>query len=170
MSDALNSINALSPDAARETLLKCCGSKRWATLMAAARPFLSLSHMIETSEAVFPKLLPADWLEAFSHHPKIGDAQSLRAKFATTRHWASGEQAGVNAASEQVIADLADGNRRYEEKFGFIFIVCATGKSADAMLGLLKERLDNGPAEELLIAAAEQKKITTLRLEKLLSQ
>ncbi len=112
--------------------------------------------------------LEPDYLEAFSHHPKIGDIDSLKKKFASTATWASGEQAGVNAADQATLEQLAEGNNLYEEKFGFIFIVCATGKSAAEMLDLLKQRLPNNREDELKIAAAEQHKITLIRLEKLL--
>ncbi len=111
----------------------------------------------------------ADWLEAFAAHPRIGDVDALRAKFAATAAWASGEQAGVAGASESTLRALAEGNRDYEAKFGHIFIVCATGKTADEMLGLLRERLANEPDAELAVAAAEQAKITAIRLRKLLS-
>ena len=110
----------------------------------------------------------ADWLDAFTHHPKIGDVESLKKKFASTANWASGEQSGVDKASEEIIKALAEANRLYEEKFGYIFIVCATGRSAEEMLGLLHARLLHDPETEIEIAADEQNKITKLRLEKLL--
>jgi 2-oxo-4-hydroxy-4-carboxy-5-ureidoimidazoline decarboxylase len=121
------------------------------------------------ADAIWLKLDRADWLEAFTHHPKIGDMDSLRAKFATTKEWAAGEQSGVNAANEEVLRGLADGNREYEQRFGHIFIVCATGKSAQEMLTLLRARLHNEADKELRIAAGEQAKITRIRLEKLLN-
>src|SRR5262249_5689370 len=108
-----------------------------------------------------------DWLEAFAAHPRIGAVESLRKKFATTAAWAAGEQAGVAGAPETVLQALADGNRRYEGRFGHIFIVCATGKNAARTLARLEQRLANAPGEELRVAAAEQAKITRLRLEKL---
>jgi OHCU decarboxylase len=106
-------------------------------------------------------------LAAFAAHPRIGDVDSLRTKFAHTKTWASGEQAGVDAASEDTLIRLADGNDAYFDRFGYIFIVCATGKSADQMLALLEARLPNDAVTELPIAAAEQRKITQLRLQKL---
>ena len=109
-----------------------------------------------------------DWKEAFSHHPKIGDLESLKKKFSSTAGWASDEQSGVNTASQQIIEALADGNKKYEEKFGYIFIVCAAGKSAEEMLAIFKSRLQNSPEVEIEIAADEQNKITKLRIEKLL--
>ena len=112
-------------------------------------------------------MLPADWLEAFAAHPRIGDLDALRKKFASTANWCAGEQAGVAAADEAVLTALADGNRAYEARFGYIFIVCATGKSAAEMLAILTARLANDPEVELKVATAEQAKITRLRLEKL---
>ena len=137
--------------------------------MLAARPFASAEALHAASDRVDASLERADWLEAFTHHPKIGDISSLRAKFANTKGWASGEQSGTASASEETLVGLADGNRDYEDRYGYIFIVCATGKSADEMLGLLRARLGNDPAQELRIAAAEQAKITRIRLEKLLA-
>ena len=109
----------------------------------------------------------ADWREAFAHHPKIGDVESLRRKFASTSVWTAGEQSGVVGAEEAVLTALAEGNAAYEARFGYIFIVCATGKSAGEMLEILQTRLLSGPRTELRVAAEEQKKITRLRLEKL---
>ena len=110
----------------------------------------------------------SDILEAFSHHPKIGaNIETLRAKFQQTAGWSASEQASVSQASDAVLQALAQGNIDYEAKFGYIFIVCATGKSAAEMLNLLQARLVNTPADEIKLAAAEQAKITRIRLEKL---
>jgi 2-oxo-4-hydroxy-4-carboxy-5-ureidoimidazoline decarboxylase len=106
-------------------------------------------------------------LEAFSAHPKIGDINSLRAKYSATRDWSKGEQSGVDSAQEAVLEGLARGNADYEKRFGHIFIVCATGKTAAEMLDILQGRIGNDSAEELKIAAHEQSKITKIRLEKL---
>ncbi len=108
----------------------------------------------------------ADWLEAFTHHPKIGDVKSLTEKFASTQHLAGNEQAGVNTASKELIQELANANNAYEIKFGFIFIVCASGRSAAEMLRLLLDRITNSREEELDIAMGEQHKITILRFKK----
>lgn len=134
-------------------------------------PFIPADDMVELledAEEQWWKCSEDDWKEAFAHHPKIGDVESLAKKFASTANWASGEQNSVINASTEVIEALAEGNRLYEEKFGFIFIVCATGKSAEEMLGLLHARLPNEPEDEIKIAADEQNKITKLRIEKLL--
>ena len=159
--------NALCDADTRAALLRCCGSRRWADAMLARRPFASMADLLAAADAVWAGLDRADWLEAFAAHPRIGDLGGLRKKFAATAHWSAGEQAGVAGAAEAVLRDLADGNRRYEERFGHIFIVCATGKTAAEMLRLLRARLPNEPAAELAVAAAEQAKITRLRLEKL---
>lgn len=164
----LKELNAWPPERAREELLRCCGSSRWAERMAAERPFSDENTLLASADRVWSALEPRDWEEAFSRHPRIGGKDALRAKFAATRAWAQGEQAGVQAAEEAVLASLAEGNRTYEERFGRLFIVCAAGKSAAEMLALLKARLGNDPAAELAVAAGEQAKITRLRLEKLL--
>jgi 2-oxo-4-hydroxy-4-carboxy-5-ureidoimidazoline decarboxylase len=131
-------------------------------------PADDMIELLEDAEDQWWQCSEDDWKEAFSHHPKIGDVESLTKKFASTAHWASGEQSGVGIASKETIEALAEGNRLYEEKFGYIFIVCATGKSAEEMLEMLQSRLENNPAEEIKIAADEQNKITKLRIEKLL--
>lgn len=159
-------INTADEPAAREMLACCCGAARWADGMLKRRPFASLDELVRAAGEVWDSLGGADYLEAFTHHPRIGE-KSLREKFAATSTWASGEQAGVRAASEDTIRALAELNDRYFEKFGHIFIVCATGKSADEMLAVLRARLPNDPDTELRIAAAEQQKITEIRLRKL---
>ena len=163
----LGRLNAASPPEARADLLRCCGSTRWADRMAALRPFASPADLFEAAETVWEGLDRADRLEAYAAHPRIGDVDSLRAKFASTAAWASGEQAGVAEADEATLAALAGGNLAYEARFGHIFIVCATGKSAGEMLALLQARLANTPEAEAPIAAGEQAKITRIRLGKL---
>lgn len=163
----LHELNILPKEQLKEELLRCCGSRAWAERMLPFFPADDLVEMLEDAEEQWFLCTEEDWKEAFSHHPKIGDTESLRKKFASTAQWASGEQSGVQRASEETIGALAKGNKEYEEKFGYIFIVCATGKSAEEMLGLLEERLRNDPKEEIEVAADEQNKITKLRLEKL---
>jgi 2-oxo-4-hydroxy-4-carboxy-5-ureidoimidazoline decarboxylase len=136
-------------------------------MMASRRPFPSEADLFTAAEHVWRGLAREDWLEAFATHPRIGDVDSLRKKFAATAAWSAREQAGVAGASEEVLLALAEGNRAYEAKFGYLFIVCATGKTAEEMLALLHQRLGNTPEEELLNAANEQAKITRLRLDKL---
>jgi 2-oxo-4-hydroxy-4-carboxy-5-ureidoimidazoline decarboxylase len=163
----LDIINAAPEADARAALLRCCGSRRWADAMLARRPFASPVDLLAAADECFAALGRDDWLEAFAAHPRIGDLDGLRQKFAATADWSAKEQAGVAGAAEQVLRDLAAGNQEYEDRFGHIFIVCATGKTAAEMLALLRERLPNPPDAELHIAAAEQAKITRLRLEKL---
>ena len=166
----LDSFNALTYDEAMKDLLRCCGARRWATQMAARRPFHTLEEVLTTADQLWSACDRTDMVEAFRHHPKIGDVASLRTRFATTKQWAEGEQAGVRAAADEVLKRLAAGNEAYEQKFGYIFIVCATGKTAEEMLALLEARLVNAPALELKIAAGEQAKITRIRLGKLLQE
>lgn len=162
-------LNQLPTETARAEFLRCCGSTRWAEQMASARPFTDELALHTAAAAAEESLTRDDWLEAFAAHPKIGDMTSLRIKFAHTADWSASEQGEVNAAAEATLLALADGNRMYEVRFGYIFIVCATGKTADEMLALLQKRLFNDPSEELAIAAGEQRKITRLRLQRLCS-
>ena len=164
----LDQLNALDDTATRAALERCCGARRWVERMCATRPYRDRAAFLAAAERAFDGLERADWLEAFAHHPKIGDVASLRAKYASTAAWAGEEQRGAAAAGETTLHALADGNRAYEERFGYIFIVCATGKSADEMLALLRARMPNAPEREIGIAAEEQMKITRLRLAKLL--
>jgi 2-oxo-4-hydroxy-4-carboxy-5-ureidoimidazoline decarboxylase len=157
----------LSEQEKRDALFKCCGSANWVNKMLAVLPAEDLVDLLQDADEQWLQCAEPDWLEAFTHHPKIGDKSSLKEKFATTASWASNEQAGVSQASDDVIDALAKGNDDYFNKFGFIFIVCATGKSAEEMLGLLMLRLPNDPEKEIRIAAEEQGKITAIRLTKL---
>ena len=143
-------------------LLACCGSHNWAAQMLAARPFPDVLNLETAATDIWWRLTPADWLEAFSKHPKIGEKGKVS-------EWSSQEQSGTNSAAMETAEKLATLNRIYFDQFGWIFIVCATGKSAEEMLSLLEARLANQPEDELRIAAAEQNKITLLRLRKLLS-
>lgn len=155
---------------ATAALLRCCGCGRWARAVAAARPFVSVQALHLVAEKEWEGAPRAEILEAFSHHPRIGDRASLRERFPSTHAWSASEQADAAAAEETVLDDLARGNRDYEARFGHIFIVCASGKTAAEMLALLRARLANDPATELKIAALEQMKITRLRIEKLLRE
>ncbi|MCC3153842.1 2-oxo-4-hydroxy-4-carboxy-5-ureidoimidazoline decarboxylase [Hymenobacter sp. BT770] len=166
----LEELNQLNKPALTEALHKCCGSTAWVENMVAIFPVADAETLMDQANTQWNKLSEADWREAFTHHPKIGgDVAALREKFASTSTWAEGEQASVKQASQETLEALAAGNTEYEKKFGYIFIVCATGKSAEEMLALLQARLSNKPEDEILIAAGEQNKITRLRLEKLLA-
>ncbi len=163
----LKKLNALTVEQATHTFMQCCTASAWVKAMVKARPFSDNRALAKQADLAWQILAEADYLEAFEGHPQIGNVTTLRAKYANTKALASGEQSSVNDASEQVLLDLAKGNADYLEKFGFIFIVCATGKSAAQMLALLLARLPNNRATELVNAAEEQRKIFQLRLEKL---
>jgi len=163
----LSLINQLKSNEAAETFLKCCGSERWAQALADSRPFASDEELLAKADEAFAAMDKTDWLAAFAAHPKIGDIDSLRQKYGNTKDWAQNEQSGVQGTTADVLESLASGNKSYEERFGFIFIVCATGKSAAEMLAILQSRIDNESEKEFGIAAEEQKKITRIRLEKL---
>jgi len=159
----LSELNALPRYRAEGELLKCCGSAAWARTMAGRRPFVSFDRLLKAASEVWWRLDQADWLEAFRAHPQIGGQK------ATHHVWAAREQSGMDRAGVAVTTAMEEGNREYLAKFGYIFIVCATGKSADEMLSILRSRLVNPAEEEIRVAAAEQNKITCLRLEKLLT-
>lgn len=159
--------NALPSDQAESALMDCCGSARWAASVASRRPYATAEALHKAADSVWWKLERADWLEAFSHHPQIGKNPASGSESA--RQWAEGEQAGARRTSEDVKARLARANRAYFEKFGYIYIVCATGKTAEGMLAILNQRLQNDLPSELSIAAEQQRLITRIRLEKLLA-
>jgi len=165
----LGELNALPADDAARMLLGCCGSPRWAREMASRRPFSSLDDVLAAADAAWWALDPADWDDAFAAHPRIGERKAAPAQDARAAAWSAQEQSGAASAAEDTAAALAEGNRAYEARFGRIYIVCATGKSAEEMLGILRSRLANDPEAELRVAAGEQAKITRLRLEKLVA-
>ncbi|HEY0406025.1 MAG TPA: 2-oxo-4-hydroxy-4-carboxy-5-ureidoimidazoline decarboxylase [Pyrinomonadaceae bacterium] len=168
MKQRLSEFNALPREAAQSELMKCCGSTRWAQMVADARPFSDLGEMLLTADRVWQSLDATDWLEAFSHHPQIGERKAERAQAAEASRWSAQEQSGTRDADAPMASALAAANRAYLQKFGHIFIVCATGKSAGEMLSACEQRLQHDPATELRIAAEEQRRITHLRLRKLL--
>jgi OHCU decarboxylase len=160
---ALERLNALPREEAEARLLECCGSRQWARRLAAERPFATADDLAGAADRIWRSLSADDWLEAFAAHPRIGSPADPE-----KAGWARHEQAGTKSASPETLANLADVNREYEERFGHIFIVCATGKSAAEMLALAESRLHNDPRTELAIAAEEQRRIMRLRLAKLL--
>lgn len=164
----LDWFNALPAEAARAELLKCCGAMSWAESLEQHRPFASLAELLKEANEVWSSMAESDWLEAFQSHPKIGEKKAAAPVATQSQQWSADEQRSAQQASQNAIEKLAALNRAYEEKFGFIFIVCATGKSTDEILALLEQRIDNERATELRNAAAEQAKITELRLRKLL--
>jgi 2-oxo-4-hydroxy-4-carboxy-5-ureidoimidazoline decarboxylase len=151
----------------RELLQKCCGSSAWVNKMLKTPPANDLIDLFEDADDNWNECTQEDWLEAFRHHPIIGDAKSIKDKFASTAGWAAAEQKGADNISEETSSALANGNKKYFEKFGYIFIVFATGKSANEMLDILQKRLLNSPEDEIKIAAAEQIRIAKNRLQKL---
>jgi 2-oxo-4-hydroxy-4-carboxy-5-ureidoimidazoline decarboxylase len=154
-------------DAARAMLHACCGSQRWIEGMLASAPFGSHEALLVAARAVWFGLSEDDWREAFRQHPEIGGRASLARRFPTTHEHSAREQAGVSHAAADVLTALADGNRLYRERFGYIFIVCASGRSAEEILSILTQRLTNPPEAEIHVAAEEQAKITEIRLESL---
>jgi len=167
MASTLDRLNSLPPDEAKQEFLQCCGSENWAWLMVERRPFKDLDELLKIADAVWWSVAPSDWLEAFRSHPKIGEQKPEQATSFQAQGWAEQEQAGTRTAAQDILSALAAGNRDYEFKFGYIFIVCATGKSSAEMLAILRERLNNDAERELPAAAEEQRKITHLRLQKL---
>lgn len=175
----LEQINQLPDDEARATFERCCGARVWIERMCAGRPYRNRAGIFAAAERAADKLRRAEWLEAFAHHPRIGERQALPAGApaltvtpgsTASDAWTTEEQRGAFQAPQATLDALAAGQRAYEEQFGYIFIVCATGKSADQMLALLHARLANDPDTELVNAAREQRAITRLRLEKLLKE
>ena len=164
----LDELNDFSTAEANHTFMQCCTSKAWVNKMVKERPFITLKAVSDIADSAWKDLTEADYLQAFDGHPKIGDINCLRAKYANTKALASGEQSAVQQASEKVLNELSVGNDEYQVKFGFIFIVCATGKSAAQMVALLHARLPNDRNTEIANAAEEQRKIFQLRLVKCL--
>src|SRR5215210_1395142 len=148
----IGKLNRLSADEARAALLACCGSTRWASEVAALRPFWDVGQLLNLGGRVWRELPKEDWLEAFRAHPKIGQSKAEREMGAEARRWSEGEQARARAASDETLDALSEANREYEGRFGFIFIVCATGRSAEEMLALLRSRIDHDPETELRVA------------------
>lgn len=163
----ISAFNSLSEKETKAELTRCCGSSLWVSEMMKACPIDSLDDAFKKSKYVNGMLKKEDWLEAFSHHPRIGDIDNLRKRFASTASWSANEQGSLSYADEKTLHELKQLNDEYFEKFGFIFIICASGKSASEMLDALKARLPNDADTEIKNAAKEQSKITELRLEKL---
>jgi 2-oxo-4-hydroxy-4-carboxy-5-ureidoimidazoline decarboxylase len=157
--------NDLDAEAAAREILPCCGSQTWANALAAGRPFSGAQELFAASDKIWAALPEPDWREAFDSHPRIGQ-QHARAATAESLAWSSDEQRAGMAQDDAAKLALAEGNRQYEERFGRIFIVCASGKSAAEILAILSERMQNTAAAELLEAAEQQRQITQLRLRR----
>ena len=156
-------------EAAKE-ILSCCGSTAWAAQMASQRPYGDEESLFATAEHCWQNLPQADWLEAFRSHPRIGEKHAQTATTANSAAWSSGEQSQMKNADAAILLRMQQGQREYEERFGRIFIVCASGKPPAEMLAILERRLQNSPEQELLEAAAQQQQIMQLRLRKWLDQ
>jgi OHCU decarboxylase len=154
-------------DAARQ-LTVCCGAHRWVEQMVAARPFGNPDRAKQEADRIWNSLGPADWLEAFDHHPRIGESKSAVAQDAKGASLSRAEQSRVAAAAVDVKRQLAEANAEYERRFGFIYIVCAAGRGADELLAIARQRLGNDRDSELRVAAEEQRRIMQLRLARLL--
>jgi 2-oxo-4-hydroxy-4-carboxy-5-ureidoimidazoline decarboxylase len=164
----LDELNAMAPTDAADAFWRCCSSTRWAGTMAALRPFKNTAELYQAADSVWKELSSPDWLEAFSHHPRIGSRLSALGS-RQEEEWATQEQAGAKDASQKIKDELAKWNAEYEKRFGFVFLICATGKQAGEMLEQMRQRMENEKGVEIRVAAAEQAKITKLRLEKLLA-
>lgn len=165
MNAKLTAWNAAAETEALDTMLACCGARRWAQAMVAARPVATVAELSATADRVWAGMGEQDWMEAFACHPRIGERKTAHAP-AKSVAWSKQEQSSVSEAEARVLAELAEGNARYEELFGFTYIVCATGKSASEMLAILKRRLASSRAAELREAAEQQRQILQIRLGK----
>jgi OHCU decarboxylase len=166
---ALERVNAAPNEDAIAAFTKCCSSSAWAAVMASLRPYRDIDALLATADSVWRELGPDAWRTAFDGHPRIGERKAAAATTSTEARWSEQEQAGAGQADPAVQARLVSAQREYEARFGHIFLICATGRSAAEMLGELERRLGNDPDTELRVAAEEQRKITRLRLEKLLT-
>jgi OHCU decarboxylase len=170
-SSALTRWNSLPSEEAALEILPCCGSNSWARQMAGLRPIDDEDRLLAASDRTWRSLTEADWMEAFSHHPRIGHSVApSTAPARLSAQWSSEEQQKVGAAGNDVLAALAEGNRAYEQRFGRIFIVCAAGKSAQTILDILQRRLRNDEQTELQESVEQQRQITNLRLKKWISE
>ena len=163
------SLNELNPEAAHLAFMQCCTANVWVERMVKNMPFSSIETLVSQADINWQGLTEDDYLQAFEGHPKIGDVSSLREKYRATEKIAAGEQSGVNTATEITLSQLKQLNDDYQEKFGFIFIICATGKSASQMLEILTKRIVNERSDEIINAAEEQRKILQIRIEKMLT-
>jgi len=164
----LDEFNQMAPKELGKRLLQCCGASQWVKKLISKRPYPSIDALEKKSTNIWERLDKDDWLEAFAQHPQIGGLSTLPEKDLAASQMAASEQSATVLANESVLETLAKYNRLYFEKFGYIFIISATGKDAQEMLENLKQRLPNGPKQEILIAAEEQNKIIILRLKKLI--
>jgi OHCU decarboxylase len=162
---ALSSWNEAAPQPALEAMLACCGARRWAAAMVALRPIGSVGELSAAGARIWRSMEEADWMEAFACHPRNRERKAAHASTKSVA-WSQQEQSSAKAEAERVLAELAAGNALYERRFGFTYIVCATGKSAEEMLAILNRRLSGDRTTELREAAEQQRQITQIRLGK----
>ena len=165
MNEILAAWNKADETTALEAMIACCGARRWASAMVALRPISSVLELSEAADRVWSTMQAPDWMEAFACHPRIGERKAAHAA-AKSVAWSRQEQSSAASSADRTRAALAAGNALYEERFGFTYIVCATGKSAEEMLAILKRRLNRDRATELKEAAEQQRQITQIRLGK----
>ncbi|HEX9369334.1 MAG TPA: 2-oxo-4-hydroxy-4-carboxy-5-ureidoimidazoline decarboxylase, partial [Vicinamibacterales bacterium] len=163
----LRQLNAMDDPEIRAELADVCAAPAWIDRMAASRPFATPAAVLAAADTAAGAVKPDDWREAFGHHPPIGARAAERPQSAAAQTLSAHEQSAVQQASPSDLAALAEGNRAYRDRFGYVFIVCATGRTAPEMLAMLRDRLNNDPETELGVAAGEQRRITRLRLERL---
>lgn len=168
MSVTLEKLNQMSEPKAAELLKQCCGSTQWVFRMLAMRPFASREALLQSADDVWSQLGRKDWLEAFAHHPRIGEKKSEKPQGVKAAKWSKHEQAGVKEADDSVRDELVRINHDYDVRFGYIYIVCASGKTAEELLAIAQKRMKNDPDVEIGVAGEEQRRITRLRLEKVL--
>ena len=168
MTWSVAAIDALPAAEAAELLAACCGSSRWVQAMVERRPFGRREALLSAAGEIWRSLDPADWQEAFAHHPRIGERSGARPQGRQGEAWSASEQRGMDSAADETRRALAEANREYQARFGYLYVVCATGRTAEEMLALARGRLANDPGTELAVAVREQEAITRLRLEKLL--
>lgn len=169
MNPVLERWNSLPLDEAMEEVLSCCGSHAWAALLAATRPYAEEQTLYAAADEYWRSLPEADWLEAFRSHPRIGERHAQTQTTATSAAWSRSEQGQMNEADAAILLRMREGQRAYEERFGRIFIVCASGRSPSELLGILEHRLKGDPGQELLESGEQQRQIMQLRLRKWLA-
>ena len=170
MSQVLARWNLLPTDEAAKEILPCCGSRAWARSVASSRPVEDVATLLATSDRIWRDLSATDWLEAFQSHPRIGETRAARKSSARSQDWSTQEQSGAAGDNDSLKRALGDANREYEQRFHRIFIICATGKSAQEILANLRQRLNNDDATELREAAEQQRQIAQIRLKKWLAE
>lgn len=164
----LDELNSLPPQRAADVFTACCGAHRWVSAMVERRPYSSIDDVIQAGNEIWRSTSERDWREAFAHHPRIGESRSAVTQDARASMWSSGEQSHAATADADIQRQLAGVNAEYEDRFGYIYIVCAAGRTARDLLDIARARVGNDPRDEIRIAADEQRKITELRLHKLL--